>query len=49
MPTPTIDPVIYEAAYAAIKQNRYDQFNVSLIELAIVGVIFFIVWLFTEG
>lgn len=47
IPTPTIDPVLYDAAYAAAEQARYDyqmdKFIVDLLLLAAVGVVY--LWL----
>lgn len=48
MPTPTIDPMAYEAAYAAIQQAKIDRINADLVLLAIIGVIWFFVWMFRE-
>ena len=48
MPTPTIDPMVYEAAYAAIRHSKIDKLNAELIVLAIIGVIWFFIWLFKE-
>lgn len=45
MPTPTIDPVAYEAAYAAIEQY---QTNRSFGALFLVGIIWFFIWMFSE-
>lgn len=43
MPTPTIDPVVYEAAYAAIEQFRI---NEEIIWTIIGAALFFIMWMF---
>lgn len=45
MPTPTIDPMAYEAAYAAIEQY---QTNRSFSALFIVGIIWPFIWMFKE-
>ena len=44
MPTPTIDPMAYEAAYAAIEQY---QTNRSFKYLFFVGIICLFVWMFS--
>lgn len=45
MPTPTIDPMAYEAAYEAVKQYN---FNKSIGALIVCAVIWFFVWAFKE-
>ena len=45
MPTPTIDPAAYEAAYEAVKQFTIDREIFGLIGFA---VICFFVWMFSE-
>lgn len=45
MPTPTIDPMTYEAAYRAVKQYEIDK---EVFWLIIAGVVLFFMWIFRE-
>lgn len=45
MPTPTIDPMAYEAAYEAVKQYNFDRNVGALIVCAVIG---FFIWMFKE-
>lgn len=45
MPTPTIDPMMYEAAYDAVKQYNFDR-NIGA--LIFCGIAFFLWWMFKE-
>lgn len=46
MPTPTIDPAAYEAAYQAVKQFTINREVYGLIGL---GIVVFLIWLFGGG
>ena len=45
MPTPTIDPMAYEAAYQAVKQYTIDK---EVFGLIIGGLVLFFMWMFKE-
>ena len=45
MPTPTIDPMAYEAAYQAVKTYEW---NKSIGALILCGIVWFAVWMFKE-
>lgn len=45
MPTPTIDPMMYEAAYAAAKQYEIDK---EIFWLIIGAVLLFFAWMLKE-